>query len=159
VILRYANSTRRFVVELGGCPGVVLKDGTQLIFATSKLVDVMPILMSALEPVSGPPVLRTTSPVTTPVKPPPTASAAQRAVFLAGEGVAQQTGCEGCHTLGASGNNGPGPPLTHIGQRLTTARIEAALRNPTAPMPSFAGLARSSPKAFHDLVQFLAMLR
>jgi hypothetical protein len=37
VILRYADSTRRFIVVMGGCPGIVLNDGTKLIFANNQL--------------------------------------------------------------------------------------------------------------------------
>jgi hypothetical protein len=61
--------------------------------------------------------------------------------------------------IGVSGNNGPGPPLTHIGRALRSTAIAAALVNPNAPMPSFASLAKASPKKFHELVQFLAMLK
>jgi hypothetical protein len=33
VLLRYESATRRFLVDLGGCPGVVLSNGTKLILA------------------------------------------------------------------------------------------------------------------------------
>lgn len=103
---------------------------------------------------------RTTgTPNPTTVKPPPDLTPSQKAAFLAGEAVAEQTGCEGCHLIASSGNNGPGPPLTHIGSALRAAAISAALRSPTAPMPSFAQLARTSPKKFRELVDFLTMLR
>ena len=36
-------------------------------------------------------------------------------VFRAGEVVVGQSGCLACHVIGENGNNGPGPPLTHIG--------------------------------------------
>jgi hypothetical protein len=101
----------------------------------------------------------TSSPNVVALKPPSGLSDAQRATFLAGAAVAGESGCEGCHQIGGSGNNGPGPPLTHIGEALRPAAISAALRNPTAPMPSFGALAERSPKKFHELVQFLAMLR
>jgi hypothetical protein len=32
VILRYISGTRRVIVDMGGCPGVVLRDGTKLLF-------------------------------------------------------------------------------------------------------------------------------
>jgi menaquinol-cytochrome c reductase cytochrome b/c subunit len=49
------------------------------------------------------------------VKPPSGLTASQKATFVAGEAVVEQTGCAACHLIGDSGNNGPGPPLTHIG--------------------------------------------
>jgi hypothetical protein len=93
------------------------------------------------------------------LRPPSGLSRSQRGMFLAGAVIAGESGCEGCHEIGDSGNNGPGPPLTHIGAILRPAAISAALRNPTAPMPSFTGLAHTSPKKFHELVQFLGMLK
>ncbi len=84
---------------------------------------------------------------------------AQRAVFMAGEVIVGESGCEGCHELGSNGNNGPGPPLTHIGSRRAAAAIAQTLKNPTAPMPSFANLAKTSPKKFAELVQFLSDLK
>jgi mono/diheme cytochrome c family protein len=73
-----------------------------------------------------------------------------------GREVLLQSGCLACHRLDEEGNNGPGPPLTHIGARLAPAAIAQTLRNPTSPMPSFANL----PKAkFDALVAYLAQLR
>jgi|SRR5579884_3517350 len=86
-------------------------------------------------------------------------STAQKATFHAGEIVVGESGCLACHVIGENGNNGPGPPLTHIGQKLRPGGIAATLRNPTAPMPSFKGLAQQSPKKFQDLVNFLSMLQ
>jgi ubiquinol-cytochrome c reductase cytochrome b subunit/menaquinol-cytochrome c reductase cytochrome b/c subunit len=83
----------------------------------------------------------------------------QRATFVAGEVIVGESGCEGCHEIGSFGNNGPGPPLTNIGARRSAGAIASTLKNPTAPMPSFAGLAKTSPKKFSDLVQFLSMLQ
>ncbi len=105
------------------------------------------------------PAKSTPAPNTVAVKPPSGQTSSQRATFLAGEAVAGEYGCEGCHEIGNSGNNGPGPPLTHVGSILRPAAISAALRNPTAPMPSFAQLAKTSPKKFNDLVEFLATLK
>lgn len=94
------------------------------------------------------------------VLPPPAGlTKAQRATFLAGEIIVGESGCEGCHEIGANGNNGPGPPLTHIGARRSAGAIASTLKNPTAPMPSFANLAKTSPKKFAELVQFLSMLQ
>lgn len=86
-------------------------------------------------------------------------SAQQRQVFKAGEIIVGESGCLGCHQLGANGNNGPGPPLTHIGAKREPGALAATLRNPTAPMPSFANMASQSPKQFDDLVHFLSMLQ
>ena len=51
-----------------------------------------------------------------------------------------QSGCLACHKIGENGNDGPGPPLTEIGDRLKEGAIRETLINPTAPMPSFADL-------------------
>ena len=80
-------------------------------------------------------------------------------MFRAGEYVVGQSGCLACHVLGDNGNNGPGPPLTHIGSILRPDAIASTLRNPTAPMPSFASLAKTQPKKFENLVNFLAELQ
>jgi len=86
-------------------------------------------------------------------------SSAQKATYLAGEVVVGESGCEGCHEIGENGNNGPGPPLTHIGEILRPGAIASTLINPTAPMPSFANLKATQPTKFNDLVQFLSMLQ
>ncbi len=86
-------------------------------------------------------------------------SAEQMATFNAGKIVVGESGCLACHTIGENGNSGPGPPLTHIGTTLRPGAIAATLVNPTAPMPSFKGLAQAHPKQFQDLVQFLSMLQ
>lgn len=91
--------------------------------------------------------------------PPPGLTKAQRATFLAGELVVGESGCGGCHLIGSNGNDGPGPELTHIGSKRAPAAIAQTLKNPTEPMPSFAGLAKSSPKKFADLVHFLSDLQ
>ena len=52
--------------------------------------------------------------------------------------------------IGDNGNNGPGPVLTHIGATLPAPAIASTLRNPTAPMPSFEGLAQQSPQKFNE---------
>jgi len=101
----------------------------------------------------------TGSPNQVSITPPAGMTAAQRATFIAGEQVAGESGCGACHQIGSNGNNGPGPPLTHIGSKRLPAAIAATLENPTAPMPSFAGLAHQSPTKFKDLVSFLADLK
>jgi menaquinol-cytochrome c reductase cytochrome b/c subunit len=74
----------------------------------------------------------------------------------AGQTVANQSGCGACHKFGEAGNATLGPDLSHIGSKLPAPAIERTLRNPTAPMPSYADL---PPKKFDALVEFLAGLR
>jgi menaquinol-cytochrome c reductase cytochrome b/c subunit len=101
----------------------------------------------------------TGSPNTVDMKPPANFSGQQVAVFNAGKLVVGQSGCLACHVIGDNGNNGPGPPLTHVGSKLRPAAIASTLRNPTAPMPSFKSLAQQSPQKFNNLVNFLAELQ
>jgi menaquinol-cytochrome c reductase cytochrome b/c subunit len=74
----------------------------------------------------------------------------------AGKLVAAQSGCLACHKIGENGNDGPGPHLTDIGNKLPKAAILRTIENPTAPMPSFAGLPAEKKTA---LVNFLASLK
>ena len=67
-----------------------------------------------------------------------------------------QSGCEACHKIGDNGNNGPGPELTHVADRLPRQAIARTLVNPTAPMPSFKNL---PPAKFAAVVYFLSQLR
>ncbi len=101
----------------------------------------------------------TGSPNSVDLKAPSGLSSQQAATFHAGELVVGQSGCLACHVIGSNGNNGPGPPLTRIGAKLPPAAIASTLRNPTAPMPSFKGLAQNSPQKFQNLVSFLSMLQ
>ncbi len=73
-----------------------------------------------------------------------------------GKLVVGQSGCLACHKIGESGNDGPGPNLSEIGDRLLPAAIARTLDNPTAPMPSFKNLP-AAKKA--ELVAFLSSLR
>ena len=75
--------------------------------------------------------------------------------YTPGKLVAASSGCLGCHKIGENGNAGPGPDLTHIGARLPRNAIARTLINPTAPMPSFSGLQRSSPDKFNALVFYV----
>jgi menaquinol-cytochrome c reductase cytochrome b/c subunit len=74
----------------------------------------------------------------------------------AGQMVANQTGCGACHKFGEAGNPGPGPDLSEIGAKLPPQAIERTLRNPTAPMPSYADLPKEK---FDALVAYLSALR
>src|SRR3712207_4182133 len=53
-------------------------------------------------------------------------------MFEEGKQVVAQSGCLGCHKIGENGNDGPGPPLTEIGERLPRQAIARTLINPTA---------------------------
>ncbi len=78
------------------------------------------------------------------------------AKYEPGKLVVAQSGCLACHKIGENGNSGPGPDLTHIGDKLRAAAITRTLNNPTAPMPSFAGL---DPQKKAELTAFLASLK
>jgi Cytochrome c len=54
-----------------------------------------------------------------------------------------ESGCAACHRVGRTGNDGPGPPLTHVGSHLTRTRIAVALINATLRCPRSA----TSPRA------------
>ncbi len=90
------------------------------------------------------------------MKPPASATPAQAAAFNKGKLVAAQSGCLACHKLGENGNDGPGPQLTHVADKVPELAIAQTLRNPTAPMPSFKNL---PPEKFKALVAFLGQLK
>src|SRR5215207_9280102 len=75
--------------------------------------------------------------------------------YEAGKLVMAQSGCLACHKVGENGNDGPGPHLTTIADRLPKAAIRQTLENPTAPMPSYRNLPEEKKAA---LVDFLAQL-
>jgi quinol---cytochrome c reductase cytochrome c subunit, bacillus type len=101
----------------------------------------------------------TGSPNSVDLKPPASLSPAQAEVWRRGALVVGQSGCLACHVIGSNGNNGPGPNLTHVGSLLPPNAIASTLLNPTAPMPSFRGLATGSPQKFANLVGFLSELQ
>jgi hypothetical protein len=70
--------------------------------------------------------------------------------------VTAQSGCLACHKIGENGNDGPGPELTDIGDKLLPGAIQRTLENPTAPMPSYRSL---DPEKKRQLVAFLAQLK
>ena len=76
--------------------------------------------------------------------------------FEAGKLVAAQSGCLACHKFGENGNDGPGPNLSKIGNRLPKEAIARTLRNPTSPMPPYGNL---PPEKFTALVNFLAQMK
>ncbi|MEA2288897.1 MAG: menaquinol-cytochrome c reductase cytochrome b/c subunit, partial [Solirubrobacteraceae bacterium] len=81
------------------------------------------------------------------------------ATFEQGKQVTAQSGCLACHKIGHNGNDGPGPELTDIADRLPAQAIARTLINPTAPMPSFASLQQNSPEQFDAMVAFLGQLK
>jgi menaquinol-cytochrome c reductase cytochrome b/c subunit len=76
--------------------------------------------------------------------------------YEAGKLVAAQSGCTACHKFGENGNDGPGPNLTKIADRLPKEALARTLRNPTSPMPPYGNL---PPEKFNALVNFLAQLK
>jgi menaquinol-cytochrome c reductase cytochrome b/c subunit len=90
------------------------------------------------------------------MKAPAGASAQERRTFDDGKLVVAQSGCLACHKIGENGNDGPGPQLTEIANKLPEDAIAQTLRNPTAPMPSFKDL---PPGKFNALVGFLGQLK
>jgi menaquinol-cytochrome c reductase cytochrome b/c subunit len=98
----------------------------------------------------------TGSPNTVSISPPASLTPAEQQQFKAGAEVVGDSGCLACHVLGSNGNNGPGPPLTHIASTVPAAQIASTLRNPTPPMPSFKNL---PPDKFNNLVYFLSNLQ
>src|SRR3954469_1786042 len=96
------------------------------------------------------------SPTEIEMKAPAGLSAAQHDQFEAGKLVAAQSGCLACHKIGENGNDGPGPHLTTIADKLPKAAIMRTLQNPTALMPSFKNL---PPQKLDALVNFLSSLK
>jgi ubiquinol-cytochrome c reductase cytochrome b subunit/menaquinol-cytochrome c reductase cytochrome b/c subunit len=78
------------------------------------------------------------------------------AQFYFGRAIVAQSGCEACHIIGANGNSGPGPNLTHVAARIPPQGIARTLVNPTQPMPSFSSL---PAKQFSAVVAFLSDLK
>jgi menaquinol-cytochrome c reductase cytochrome b/c subunit len=78
------------------------------------------------------------------------------AEYEEGKLITAQSGCLACHKIGHNGNDGPGPDLTDIANKLPKAAILRTLENPTAPMPSFAEMPAEKKTA---MVNFLAQLK
>jgi menaquinol-cytochrome c reductase cytochrome b/c subunit len=76
--------------------------------------------------------------------------------YEAGRLLVAQSGCLACHVIGHNGNDGPGPPLTTIGDRMQKQSIRQTLINPTAPMPSFKEL---PPERLDEMAAYLAQLK
>jgi menaquinol-cytochrome c reductase cytochrome b/c subunit len=78
------------------------------------------------------------------------------AEYEPGKLIVAQSGCLACHKIGENGNDGPGPELTDIGDKLLPGAIQRTLENPTAPMPSYRELDAEKKR---DLVAFLSQLK
>ncbi len=72
-----------------------------------------------------------------------------------GKLVVAQSGCLACHKIHENGNDGPGPELTEIGDRTPKAALRRTLENPTAPMPSYAGMPEEKKEALIDFLSYL----
>ena len=72
-----------------------------------------------------------------------------------GKEVTAQSGCLACHKLGENGNDGPGPELTDIGQRLPREAIIRSLQVGPDIMPAYDSL---PPQKLNELADFLASL-
>lgn len=72
-----------------------------------------------------------------------------------GKEVAAQSGCLACHKFGENGNGGPGPELTHIGERIPRAAIIRSLQIGPGIMPSYRDL---PPEKLNAVADFLASL-
>jgi mono/diheme cytochrome c family protein len=90
--------------------------------------------------------------------PPSEIDLATKPQFEKGRAVTAASGCLACHKIGENGGT-LGPKLTVIGDKLGKDAIARTLVNPTAPMPSFAGLKKNQPKEFDELVNYVASLR
>jgi len=75
--------------------------------------------------------------------------------YQSGADVAAQSGCLACHKFGENGNDGPGPELTEIGEKLPREAIARSLEVGPGQMPSYATL---DQQKFDDLTAFLASL-
>ena len=75
--------------------------------------------------------------------------------YEAGKEVVAASGCLACHKLGENGNNGPGPELTHIAQRIPRAAIIRSVEIGPGIMPSYREM---PPKKLNELADFLSSL-
>lgn len=75
--------------------------------------------------------------------------------FEGGKDVAAQSGCLACHKIGENGNDGPGPELTEIGDKLPRSAIARSLEVGPGIMPSYSNL---PPEKQNELTAFLASL-
>lgn len=75
-----------------------------------------------------------------------------------GRAVMFQSGCLACHRIDNEGSSGPGPNLSDVGARLTSAALARVLTDPVPPMPSSRSL--DLPRRdFRALLAYLSRLR
>jgi menaquinol-cytochrome c reductase cytochrome b/c subunit len=72
-----------------------------------------------------------------------------------GKLIVAQSGCLACHKIGENGNDGPGPELTHIAERIPRAAIIRSLNVGPGIMPAYDGL---SEEKLNQAADFLASL-
>ncbi|HEX6586293.1 MAG TPA: c-type cytochrome [Solirubrobacterales bacterium] len=72
-----------------------------------------------------------------------------------GKEVAAQSGCLACHLIGENGNNGPGPELTQIGEKLPQSAIARSLEVGPGIMPAYSNMPQQKKD---ELTAFLASL-
>ena len=72
-----------------------------------------------------------------------------------GKLIVAQSGCLACHKLGENGNNGPGPELTHIGQRIPREAIIRSVEIGPSIMPSYRALGKQKINAVADFLSYL----
>ena len=72
-----------------------------------------------------------------------------------GKLIVAQSGCHACHKLGENGNNGPGPELTHIGQRIPREAIIRSVEIGPSIMPSYRDLGQQKINAVADFLSYL----
>jgi menaquinol-cytochrome c reductase cytochrome b/c subunit len=72
-----------------------------------------------------------------------------------GKLIVAQSGCLACHKLGENGNNGPGPELTHIGQRIPREAIIRSVTIGPGIMPSYRDLGKQKIDALADFLAYL----
>src|SRR5687767_15248214 len=77
------------------------------------------------------------------------------AEYEPGKLVTAQSGCLACHKIGENGNDGPGPELTHIAERIPRAAIIRSLNVGPGIMPAYDGL---SEEKLNQAADFLASL-
>ena len=72
-----------------------------------------------------------------------------------GKLIVAQSGCLACHKIGENGNDGPGPELTHIAEKIPRAAIIRSLNVGPGIMPAYDGL---SEEQVNHAADFLASL-
>ena len=72
-----------------------------------------------------------------------------------GKLIVAQSGCLACHKIGENGNDGPGPELTHIAEKIPRAAIIRSLNVGPGIMPAYDGL---SEEQVNQAADFLASL-